>query len=69
MRASAKMMVVLHVLLKPIATKLGKQQGFFPAEADHQDFMARNPNYPYIVYNDRPKVEALKRMFPQAWKS
>jgi peptide-methionine (S)-S-oxide reductase len=58
-----------HVYARPIATKLEKQQGFFPAEAYHQDFMARNPNYPYIVYNDRPKVEALKRMFPQAWKS
>ena len=30
--------------------------------------MARNPDYPYIVVNDRPKVEALKRLFPKYWK-
>ena len=30
--------------------------------------MARNPSYPYILVNDRPKVEALKRQFPNAWR-
>jgi len=58
-----------HVYDKPIATKIEAQQGFYPAESYHQDFMARNPNYPYIVINDRPKVEALRRIFPQAWQA
>lgn len=57
-----------HVYAKPIATKLEDQMGFFPAEDYHQDFMARNPNYPYVVINDRPKVEALRTMFPQSWR-
>jgi len=39
-------------------------QGFYPAEAYHQDFMVHNPDYPYIVINDAPKVEALKQVFP-----
>jgi peptide-methionine (S)-S-oxide reductase len=58
-----------HVYGRPIVTKLEKDQGFFPAEAYHQDFFAKNPTYPYIVINDRPKVEALKRLFPQSWKA
>jgi peptide-methionine (S)-S-oxide reductase len=68
-RAYITQLSAAHVYGKPIATRLEKQHGFYPAEAYHQDFMARNPDYPYIVFNDRPKVEALKRMFPQAWKS
>jgi peptide-methionine (S)-S-oxide reductase len=58
-----------HVYDAPIATKLETEQGFFPAESYHQDFMAKNPDYPYIVVNDRPKVEALKRIFPMSWKA
>ena len=37
---------------------------FYPAEAYHQDFLTRNPTYPYIVINDLPKIENLKRIFP-----
>jgi len=58
-----------HVYPRPIVTRIEQTQGFFPAEAFHQDFMAKNPNYPYIVINDRPKVEALKRLFPMSWKA
>lgn len=58
-----------HVYAKPIVTRIETTQGFFPAESYHQDFMAKNPDYPYIVINDRPKVEALKRLFPMSWKA
>lgn len=58
-----------HVYSRPIATRIETGQAFYTAEAYHQDFMARNPAYPYIVYNDRPKVEALKRLFPKNWKA
>ena len=37
---------------------------FYPAEADHQDFLLRNPTYPYIAINDLPKIENLKKVFP-----
>ncbi len=43
-------------------------QGLLCAEAYHQDFLVRNPTYPYIVYNDLPKVAALKRVWPQYWR-
>ena len=53
-----------HRFNRPILTSVEPFRGFFPAEAEHQNFMARNPDYPYIVINDRPKVEALRRQFP-----
>jgi peptide-methionine (S)-S-oxide reductase len=37
---------------------------FYPAENYHQDFLTRHPSYPYIAINDLPKIEALKRLFP-----
>jgi peptide-methionine (S)-S-oxide reductase len=57
-----------RVYSRPIVTTVEPFKGFYPAEAEHQNFMARNPSYPYIVVNDRPKVEALKRQFPGAWR-
>ena len=56
-----------HVFNRPIATKI-EHGGFYPAEAYHQDFARRNPNYPYIVINDRPKVVALKRQYPNLFR-
>jgi len=53
----------------PIVTKVEALHGFYPAEAYHQHFMQKNPNYPYIVYNDRPKVEQLRKSFPNLVKS
>jgi len=50
---------------KPIVTKVGSLQGFFPAEAYHQDYLTLHPNQPYIAYNDLPKVENLKKMFAE----
>jgi peptide-methionine (S)-S-oxide reductase len=58
-----------HIFARPIATHLESQRGFFPAESYHQDFMAKNPDYPYIVINDRPKVDALRKMFPESWRA
>ena len=37
---------------------------FYPAEEYHQDFMRLNPSYPYIVYHDLPKVQALESLYP-----
>ena len=48
---------------RPIVTKVGPLQGFFPAEAYHQDYLTLHPNQPYIAYNDLPKVENLKKLF------
>ncbi|RRH90152.1 peptide-methionine (S)-S-oxide reductase [Mesorhizobium tamadayense] len=52
---------------KPIVTTLETGKTFYPAEDYHQDFLTLNPTYPYIVYNDLPKVENLKALFPQLY--
>ena len=52
-----------HVFSGPIVTKLEPFTGFYPAEQYHQDFAVLHPNYPYIVFNDLPKVDNLKRLF------
>jgi len=53
------------VYKKPIVTKIGPLEGFYPAEAYHQDYLTLHPNQPYIAYNDLPKVENLKKIFAQ----
>jgi len=53
------------VFKKPIVTKVGALEGFFPAEAYHQDYLTLHPNQPYIAYNDLPKIENLKKIFAQ----
>ena len=52
----------------PIATRI-ENGSFFAAEAYHQDFMRRNPAYPYVIVNDRPKLAKLKKAYPQLWKA
>src|SRR5712675_345911 len=51
------------VYSKPIVTKIGPLEGFYPAEAYHQDYLTLHPNQPYIAFNDLPKVENLKKIF------
>jgi peptide-methionine (S)-S-oxide reductase len=58
-----------HVFKSPIVTKTGTMKAaFFPAEAYHQDYATLHPNQPYIAYNDAPKVENLKKLFPSLWR-
>ena len=43
-------------------------KAFFPAEDYHQDFLVKNPNYPYIVYNDLPKVRNFQKTLPALYQ-
>lgn len=67
-RAYIAQLSAARVYARPIVTRIEKGRAFYPAERYHQDFMARNPTHPYIMAHDRPKVEALRRMFPAHWK-
>jgi len=51
----------------PIVTRIEPFKGFYPAEGYHQNFLTLNPDYPYIVINDLPKVAELKRVFPASY--
>jgi peptide-methionine (S)-S-oxide reductase len=49
---------------RPIVTQVVALKGFYQAEAYHQDYAAHHPDEPYIVFNDLPKVENLRKQFP-----
>jgi peptide-methionine (S)-S-oxide reductase len=57
-----------HIYNRPVATRI-ESGGFYPAEAYHQHFAEKHPFYPYIVFNDRPKVAALKAKYPSLFKA
>jgi peptide-methionine (S)-S-oxide reductase len=56
------------VFRKPIVTQVVPLKGFYDAEAYHQDYALHNPDNPYIMVCDRPKIDALKQEFPELFK-
>jgi len=52
------------IFSRPIATRVDPLKGFYPAEDYHQDFLIKNPQWPYVVVNDIPKIQNLKKVFP-----
>ena len=52
----------------PIVTQLVPTTNFYVAEEYHQNFIDRNPTYPYVVMHDLPKLEHLKQQFPDLYK-
>jgi len=58
-----------RAFMRPIVTKTDSiKTPFFPAEAYHQDYALKHPYQPYIAINDAPKVENLKKTFPDVWR-
>jgi peptide-methionine (S)-S-oxide reductase len=56
------------VYKKPIATTIEPLQAFYPAENYHQDYLTLHPRQPYIVFNDLPKIENLKKVFAESYR-
>jgi peptide-methionine (S)-S-oxide reductase len=56
------------VYSRPIVTKVGTLDAFYPAEGYHQDYLTLHPSQPYIAYNDLPKVENLKKLFAENYQ-
>jgi peptide-methionine (S)-S-oxide reductase len=56
------------VYSRPIVTQLAPLDGFYRAEEYHQHYFDHNPNQPYIVFNDAPKVKHLQQQFPDLLK-
>ena len=61
-------MTAAHIFSKPIVTQVVPLKGFYDAESYHQDYATNNPNNPYIQVCDRPKIETLKRDFPELFQ-
>ncbi|MDW5265564.1 MAG: peptide-methionine (S)-S-oxide reductase MsrA [Edaphobacter sp.] len=57
-----------HIFSKPVVTQVVPLKGFYDAESYHQDYATNNPNNPYIQVCDRPKIETLKRDFPELFQ-
>lgn len=58
-----------HAFAAPIVTTVAPAGPFYPAEAYHQDFLEAHPSHPYIRAWDMPKLEALKRLFPESYSA
>jgi len=56
------------VFSRPIVTQVVPLKAFYPAETYHQNFLERHPHYPYIVFNDLPKLRELRKQFPDLYK-
>jgi peptide-methionine (S)-S-oxide reductase len=57
-----------RVFAMPIVTQVVPLKGFYDAESYHQDYALHNPDNPYILVCDRPKIEALKKEFPELFQ-
>lgn len=67
-RAYVEQLAQAKVFGAPIVTKIEPLKGFYAAEGYHQDFLIKNPTYPYIVRNDLPKLNALKSVYPELYR-
>ena len=66
-RAYIEQLQSLKVFDEPIVTTLEPLEGFYVAEAEHQDYATRHPNQPYIFLNDRPKLAHLRQQLPELY--
>jgi peptide-methionine (S)-S-oxide reductase len=66
--AYIKQLTAAKTFPRPIVTQVAKLHGFYPAEEYHQNYLEHHPNQLYIVINDKPKVEALKREFGDIYR-
>ncbi len=57
------------VFARPIVTQVVALDAFYPAEDYHQNYLNHHPEQPYIVINDQPKVENLRKQFPDLYLS
>jgi peptide-methionine (S)-S-oxide reductase len=67
-QAYVEQLTAARAFAAPIVTEVAPLKAFYPAEEYHQDFLARNPRHPYIVFHDLPKLDALRAQFPQAYR-
>jgi peptide-methionine (S)-S-oxide reductase len=53
---------------RKIVTEVVPFKAFFRAEEYHQDYLQTHTSQPYIVYNDLPKLDHLKKQFPELYR-
>ncbi len=63
-----RQLTTTHSFPDPIVTQVVPLQEFYPAEEHHQNYLAEHPYQPYIVFNDMPKLEQLRKQFPDLFR-
>lgn len=63
-----KQLTMARTFPADIVTQVVPLQRFYPAEEHHQNYLALHPYEPYIVIYDSPKLEQLRRQFPQLYR-
>ncbi len=63
-----RQLAAARIFSSPVVTQVVPLQQFYPAEDYHQNYLALHPDQPYIVINDKPKVEQLRRQFPALYR-
>ena len=63
-QAYIRQLTAEHTFSSPIVTQVVPLQQFYPAEEYHQNYLALHPYQPYIVFNDMPKLDQLRKQFP-----
>lgn len=66
-RAYIAQLTQAHIFAAPIVTRVDPLVQFYPAEAYHQDYLFSHQSQPYIAINDLPKIENLRRLFPDQY--
>ncbi|MBI3480266.1 MAG: peptide-methionine (S)-S-oxide reductase MsrA [Nitrosomonadales bacterium] len=63
-----KQLTEARTYFAPVVTQVVPLQQFYPAEEHHQNYLALHPYQPYIVFNDMPKLEQLRKQFPALYR-
>jgi peptide-methionine (S)-S-oxide reductase len=66
--AYIKQLNTAKVFKSPIVTTVVPLEAFYPAEDYHQHYLDNNPTQPYIVSQDLPKIEDLKKTYPEWYR-
>jgi peptide-methionine (S)-S-oxide reductase len=67
-QSTIRQLTAAHAFSLPIVTQLVPLQQFYPAEEHHQNYLALHPYQPYIVFNDMPKLDKLRKQFPTLYQ-
>lgn len=67
-QSTIRQLTAAHTYAAPIVTQIVPLGQFFLAEEHHQNYLALHPYQPYIVVNDKPKVEQLRKQFPALYQ-
>lgn len=57
-----------HRFSAPVVTQVVPLKAFYAAEDYHQNYLALHPFQPYIVFHDKPKLEQLRKQFPELYQ-